>query len=182
MNNDDILHPNNVQISRFVPPANFNVDNSKLQMHNYESADHAYIDRITREYINLSGVTTLVYGAHTEDGDLVYEEDDDILYNAPVKIKALFAPPELHTKLSKFGMDTKINTILIFHINNMIDQLGDYIKPADGIIIPYRSHKDVKQFRVIDAYEISNFRYNWQILAISVENFVGDFNKMIIQD
>lgn len=153
-----------------------------LKQYDPESADMAFANRIAQEIIEISGAEVIVY-PRTDNGsfDPTWEEDADPSYKAGKHLKAYFAPQPMKSELTPWGYDTSNQTTLVFCREEVYAVFGSrMIREDDLISIPYNSaimHKRPDKYRVLNAFDFGNFKYNWLYFSCMVENITNDSNQ-----
>lgn len=152
-----------------------------IKLYDPQSADMVYAARIAKEIINISGADVVVH-QRTDDGsfDETWEEDPDPTYKSGRHMKAYFAPEPMKSELQPWGYDTPNKTTVVFCREDVYREFGDRMIREDDIIdLPYNSligHKKPKKYRVLNAFDFGNFRYNWLYFSCMVENITNDSN------
>ena len=148
-----------------------------LQIHDSESADHGLAATISDEIINISGGEVLVYArAESQSYDKVYDEEPDPVYRPAVRLKAYFPPQPIAAQLTQWGLDVENKATVVFAKEQVIKEFGDrMIRIGDVIDLPYNA-SGIRQnrYRVLNAFDSGNFKYNWLYWSCHVENLTDD--------
>lgn len=154
-----------------------------IQQHDPDSQDMAYANRVAQEIINISGASVIVYPRmNNEDYDKVWEEDPHPTYGSGHHIKAYFAPQPLATELTPWGVDTPNQTDVVFarqevyaEFSSRMIRIGDIIElPYNSLAIATPVAKGPDRYRVLNAFDSGNFRYDWLYFTCKVENITDD--------
>lgn len=148
-----------------------------FQVHDPDSADMAWANKTAQEIINISGANVIVYPrTDNADFDEVWEEDPNPTYGAGRHMKAYFSPKPLETELTMWGADAPNQTEVIFCRDEVYRIMGQrMIRIGDIIELPYNSMTmRPDRYRVNNAYDVGNFRYNWLYHGCKVENITDD--------
>jgi len=148
-----------------------------LQLHDSESVDHGLAATISDEIINISGGEVLVYArAESQSYDDVYDEEPDPVYKRPIRIKAYFPPQPIAAQLVPWGLDVENQATVVFAKEQVIAEFGErMITIGDVIELPYNaSGIRLDRYRVLNAFDSGNFRYNWLYWSCQVENLTDD--------
>jgi hypothetical protein len=155
-------------------------ENPLFQVHNPASNDVALAYKIAEDMINVNGAAVLVHlRTDNEDIDGVHDEDADPTYWPPKSgLKAFFVPQPVELELTNWGVDVAKNTAeIVFSRNSALAMFGDrLLRPGDLIEVPYNSVSRIKPkyYRVENAQETGNFRYNWMHLTCQTVLMTGD--------
>jgi len=148
-----------------------------IQLYDPESKDHVFAGSISEEIVNICGADVIVYvRTNSEAYDDVYEEDPDPTYAPGKRLKAYFVPKQIAANLTIWGLDVENQTTVIFNREQVYREFGDrMIRIGDIIDLPYNA-AGIKpdRYRVLNAADAGNFRYNWQFWACTVENITHD--------
>jgi len=158
--------------------------NPLIQLHDSESLDHTLAADIADEIVNISGAEVIVYiRTDSESYDEVYEEDPDPTYKSGIRMKAYFAPQPIAAQLTPWGIDVENQTTVVFGKERVYAEFGDrMIRIGDIIELPYNaSGIRPDRFRVLNAFDSGNFRYNWLYWSCQVENITNDITIDIDQ-
>jgi len=160
--------------------SDIDIENPLYQVHNNESADIAMASRVAREMVNINGANVMIH-ARTENHDLnnVHDEDPDPTYLAPVFLKGYFVPKPLEYEMTLWGVDTKNTTEIIFCRSDVYVIFNSRLLTTGDIIeLPYNSvaKQTPKYYRVDNAQEFGNFRYNWLYLKCQLTLITGEVN------
>ena len=151
--------------------------NPLIQIHNPDSPDLAFAAKIAQELVNISGAEVKVYArTNSESYDEVYEEDPDPTYKRPKTLKAYFVPQPLAAQLTPWGVDVENQTTVVFNKDAVYNEFGErMIRIGDIIELPYNA-STIKpdRYRVLNAFDSSNFRYSWLYWSCKVENITDD--------
>jgi len=152
--------------------------NPLIQVHDTESNDHKLAGSLANELINISGAELLVY-VRTDNNnfDEVWEEDADPTYYSAVRIKGFFVPQPKEVTLTPWGVDTENQTTVTFSKSQVISEFGERcVRIGDVIEIPYNASGTVRpdRYRVLNAYDSGNFRFEWYYWNCVVENLTND--------
>lgn len=148
-----------------------------IQLHNQDSKDLGFVGSIADELINISGALVTVYiRTDSESYDKVYEEDPDPTYKDGKLLKAYFVPQPIASQLTPFGVDTPNQTTVVFSRERVFREFGDrMIRIGDLIAVPYNAMSvKMDRYRVLNAFDSGNFRYNWLYWSCLVENITDD--------
>ncbi len=147
------------------------------QLHDDASADHGLAASIADEIINISGGESLVYArADSQSYDDVYDEEPDPVYRPAKILKAYFPPQPIAAQLTPWGIDVENQATIVFSKEQVYREFGDrMIIIGDVIEQPYNaSGVSPDKFRVLNAFDSGNFRYNWLYWSCNVENLTDD--------
>jgi len=151
--------------------------NPLIQLHDPESKDHGLTGSLSVEIINVSGAEVVVYIRTDHSGfDEVFEEDPDPTYYSGKRIKAFFVPQPKKTELLEYGIDTPNKAEIVFSRVQVVELFGSrMIRAGDIIEIPYNA-KQIKldRYRVLNAFDSGNFKYEWYYWTCEVENIPSD--------
>lgn len=148
-----------------------------FQMHDQNSADHALAGTLSDEIINISGAAVKVYPrVDSESYDQVYEEEPDPIYGAGRPFKAFFVPQPIAAQLTPFGVDAPNQTTVVFSRAHVEKEFGSrMIRIGDVIELPYSGAAlRPDRYRVLNAFDSGNFRYNWLYWSCQVETLTDD--------
>lgn len=161
---------------------------SSLSVFNHEKNDIGYVERMVDEIINLSGAWVSVYLKQVHnDIDDVWDEDIQPVWNANVKIKAWFKPPDRGTERVKWGIDSQLKIDIVFSRAMLIKEtrIGErLIEIGDVIEIPYNELEKAGELtektrplriRVLTTSPMGNFHYRWLYHKCTCEVVTGDF-------
>jgi hypothetical protein len=148
-----------------------------LQQHDPNSPDMAFANKLAGELIAISGANVTIYlRTNNTDVDVVWEEDADPTYGAGHHLKAYFAPKPLEATLTEYGVDVPNQTEVIFSRAQLYAEVGGrMMRAGDIIVLPYNSLAfNPDKFRVLNAFDSGNFRYDWLYFSCTVENITDD--------
>lgn len=148
-----------------------------LQIHDPESRDMTMANRLARELVNISGAEVIIYPrTENEAYDDVWEEDADPTYKAGKRIKGFFVPQPIAAALTQWGIDIENKTTVVFAREEIFETFGKrMIREGDIIELPYNaSLRQLGRYRVLNAFDSGNYRYNWLYYSCNVENITGD--------
>ncbi len=157
--------------------SNMEKQHSPLQLHDPANPDHGFVRSIAEEIVNISGASLVVYIRTDNSFDDVWEEDADPTYYPGERIKGYFAPQPKETELTPWGADTPNATKVTFSRSAVINQFGDrMIRIGDVIELPYNARGAVKpdRYRVLNAADAGQFRYEWFYWDCAVESITDD--------
>jgi hypothetical protein len=156
------------------------LDNPLYQANDQEAHDLSFAYKIAREMIRVNGAHVLIHPrTRNEDIDGVFDEDADPTYWSPQFFKGFFVPQPLEFELTEWGLDTKNQVEIVFFRDDLIELLGDRLSQIGDIIeIPYNSasQQKPKYYRVDNAQETGNFRYQWLYMTCQCTLLSGDVN------
>jgi hypothetical protein len=148
-----------------------------IQVHDTSSADHGLSGSVSAEIISICGAEVLVYvRAESESYDDVYDEEPDPVYKRPKRLKAFFPPQPIAAQLGPWGIDVENKATVVFSKEQVFRDFGGrMIKIGDVIELPYNgSGIRLDRFRVLNAFDFGNFRYNWLYWSCQCENLTND--------
>ena len=148
-----------------------------IQLHDSESADHSLAVSVADEIVNISGADVIVYiRTDSELYDDVYEEDPDPTYESGKHLKGYFVPQPIAVQLTPWGVDVENQTTVVFNKERVYADFGKrMVRIGDLIELPYNaSGINPDRFRVLNAFDSGNFRYNWLYWSCQVENITND--------
>ena len=148
-----------------------------IQLHDTDSADHAFVASIAAEITNIAGADVIVYPrTESESYDQVYEEDPDPTYKNGKHLKAYFVPQPIAAQLTPFGVDAPNQTTVVFNKEQVYKEFGNrMIRIGDIVSLPYNaSGLKPDRYRVLNAFDSGNFRYNWLYWSCVVETLTDD--------
>jgi len=148
-----------------------------IQLHDTESVDHLLVGSISEEIVNISGGEVVVYPrTDSESYDDVYEEDPNPTYGSGIRLKAYFVPQPIEAQLTPWGVDVENKSTVVFSKEQVIRSFGErLIRIGDLITLPYNASLiKPDRYRVLNAYDSGNFRYNWFYWSCDVENITDD--------
>ena len=148
-----------------------------IQIHDTNNADHGLAASISDEIINISGASVLVYvRAESESYDDVYDEEPDPVYKRPKRLKAYFPPQPISAQLGPWGIDVENKATVVFSKEQVYREFGDrMVKIGDVIELPYNgSGIRLDRFRVLNAFDFGNFKFNWLYWNCQCENLTND--------
>ena len=148
-----------------------------IQLHDAGSADHILAGSIAKEIVNIAGGDVTVYPrTSSEHYDDVWEEDPDPTYGSGHHLKAWFAPQPIEAQLTPWGVDAPNQTKVSFSKEQVFKEFGQrMIRIGDIIELPYGgSGIKPDRFRVLNAADAGNFKYNWLYWTCQVENITND--------
>jgi len=151
--------------------------NPLIQLHDSESLDHGLAGSIAEEIININGGQVVVYArTDSESFDEVYEEDPDPTYKAGKRLKAYFVPQPISAQLTPWGVDVENQATVVFSKEQVRGEFGDrMIRIGDVVELPYNaSAVRPDRYRVLNAFDSGNFKYNWLYWSCNVENLTDD--------
>lgn len=174
----------NTEITRVAPGqtrigfrSDVQKQNPLIQLHDAQSKDHIFSGSIADEIINISGAEVIVYiRTDSESYDEVWEEDADPTYKSGRRMKAYFAPQPIAAQLTPWGVDVENQAVVIFSKEHVYKEFSErMIRIGDIIELPYNaSGIRPDRFRVLNAFDSGNFRYNWLYWSCNVENITDD--------
>ena len=148
-----------------------------IQQHDDQSVDHGLAKSLASELINISGAEVTVYIRTRGEGyDEVYDEEADPVYKSGKRLKAFFAPKPIEAQLTPWGLDAENKATIIFDRNQVISEFGSRMIMMDDVIeIPYNA-AGIKpdRYRVLNASDSGNFRYQWLYWSCQIENLTND--------
>ena len=148
-----------------------------IQLHDAQSEDHDLVGSIASEIINISGGVVVVYVRTDQSAfDPVYEEEPDPIYKAGRRLKAYFAPQPIAAQLTPFGLDVENKATIVFSKHQIYREFSDrMIRIGDVIQVPYNA-SGIKpdKYRILNAFDSGNFRYEWLYWSCQVENLTDD--------
>lgn len=159
--------------------------NSRLSIHNDESADLRLARQEADEMINISGAEVKVFPrTDNPDHDKVWDEDADPTYWNPKTIKAFFKPEPLESELNGWGVDTPNSSEVVFSHRQVILEFGNrMLRAGDVIQLPFNSMVlKPKNYRVLNATPTGNFRYHWLYITCKVEVLTADITVRVEDD
>ena len=148
-----------------------------IQLHDADSADHGLAASISNEIINISGAEVLIYTrAESQTYDDVYDEEPDPVYRRPKRLKAYFPPQPIAAQLVPWGIDVENQSTIVFSKGHVKAEFGDrMIIIGDVIELPYNaSGIRLDRYRVLNAFDSGNFRYEWLYWSCFIENLTDD--------
>jgi hypothetical protein len=160
-------------------------ENTPLSLFNADSADIKLARQLAEEQINVTGAQVLVYPrTDNGDNDSVWDEDADPTYLRPQGFKAFFKPEPIQSELTKWGVDTKIQTDVNFTFQQLYSVFGErMLRPGDVIQLPYGSAPiNPVNFRVLNATPSGNYRYVWIYFQCKVEQLTADVTVRVTDD
>ncbi len=152
-----------------------------LKTYDPESADMVFANKIAQEVIHISGaLLTIFIRTNNESYDKVWDEDPDPTHKSGKKIKGFFVPVPLETELTPWGADAPNKTTVIFCREEVLKVFGERMLREDDIIeMPFNAamaNRQPKKYRILNAADSGNFRYNWLYFSCVVENITNDKN------
>lgn len=153
-----------------------------IQQHDPQSPDMAFGGKVSHELVNVAGGLVIVYlRTDSNSFDEVFDEDPDPTYKSGVEFKAYFRPDTISQAHTEYGPDTENQTKVIFGRDHVFMEFGKrMIRPGDLIKVPYNSVAVRPDFfRVTNAYDDGNWRYDWLYYTCDVENITNDITVEI---
>jgi len=170
-----------VPISAHSNRTDVEIENPLYQVQDIESLDVASARRVAREAVNVDGALVRIYArTDNDDVDVVWDEDPDPTYMAPVPLKGFFVPQPLEAELTQWGVEFSNNRAEVaFVLEEMFGAFGDrLLRPGDLLEVPYNSISRVKPkyYKIENAQETGNYRYTWLYLTCQAMLLQGDVN------
>lgn len=149
-----------------------------FQVDDPDSPDLGLVSNIVNEMFNRSAANVHLHPrTRNQDIDETLDEDPDPTYWPKKPTRAYFQPQPMEFELTKFGIDNKNQMEITFLRSELLGLMGErLLKVGDLVEVPYRSLSDErpKYYRVLNAAETGNYRYQWFYVTAQTELITGD--------
>lgn len=150
-----------------------------VAQHAPDSPDVVLARKLADEIVNVSGAEVNVFvRTDNADFDSVWDEDPDPTYWNRFSVKGYFRPAPLETELTKWGIDMRNRTEVVFSHHQIFNLLGDrMLRQGDVIQLPYGAATPAiapKNYRIENATPSGVFRYIWLYLTCAAELLTAD--------
>jgi hypothetical protein len=146
--------------------------------------DMVFANKIAQEIIHITGASLNVYIRTNNKFDETWEEDADPTYYRPQHLKGYFAPQPIKAEMTEWGLDISNQTTVVFCREEVFKLFGKrMIREDDVIELPYNSSMENRQlgrYKVLNAADSGNFRYNWVYWSCVLETLPNDENLDIV--
>jgi hypothetical protein len=140
-----------------------------LSLYNHAKPDLAFAERLAEEAINISGAWVTLYlkepNLDHDDLDDIWDEDADPIYQVGRDMKAWFKVDSLNIELTQWGVDSPLQTTVIFPRAVLAQEVGmnRLLTVGDVLELPYNAPKlrGPARFRVLNAYDSGMYHYRW---------------------
>lgn len=161
--------------------ADVDIYNSAVQQFNPGSQDVELANKMAMEIIQISGIPVNVYlRTDNEDVNGVWEEDANPTYWPAREIKAFYVPQPSESELTKWGVNVRLATEVVFCRAQLYKEFGErLVRVGDVLNIPYASMAmPTGYFRIKNAQDFGNFRYQWLYVRCQVETLHADITVL----
>jgi hypothetical protein len=160
--------------------------NPLFKVYDMESNDVATVKQLAKEMIQVNGAPCKIHiRTDNADHDKIFDEDADPTYWSPIELRGFFVPNPMEYELTPWGVDSPNKTVIVFCLDEVSAKFPNRLfRTGDLIELPYdsKSQQKPKYFKIDNAQETGNFRYNWLYLTCQTTLIVGDVNLRPAQD
>lgn len=154
------------------------VPNNGFKAFDPTSPDMGFVAGIVNDLFRRSAAPVNVR-VRTDNGDIneVIDEDSNPTYWNPKPFDGFFVPAPMEFELTKWGVDSKNKLEVVFLRSDLFTEYGErLLRVGDVVDVPYGSVSKFQPglYRVVNAQETGNYRYQWFYVTVQCELLPGD--------